>query len=372
MFLALKELQRTKGRFVLLVAAVALLVFLILFQQALQDALVRSFVGAVRNQTAPVLVYSVDGQRTLQGSVVLPELEEAVAAVDGVGAVGRIGASQFSVTAGGDLVDATIIGYDDPALGAPADVTSGRLARTADEVVASDVDAADGFAIGDVVRVEPGGLDLTVVGLASEAQLNVGPTLFATLATYDEAVRARNPDATGGLPNALGVAPEPGLDAAALAERINAAVPEADALTRDAAADATPGVSQVQQSFRIIFGLYAVVVPCVTGLFFLIVTFQKAGALTLLRAVGAPAAALVRSLLVQVVLVVVAGFALGTALFAPLGGGDVGGLALRFDGPTVGAWFVLLLLLSLASAALAARRVLRIDPVAATTGQGLG
>ena len=76
MFLALREIRRAKARFGLLMAAVALLVFLILTQQALQSGLITSFVGAIERQSAPVLVYSVDGQRTLQGSVITPPLEK--------------------------------------------------------------------------------------------------------------------------------------------------------------------------------------------------------------------------------------------------------------------------------------------------------
>ena len=72
MFLALREIRRSKARFGMLVIAVAMLVFLILFQQAIGSALVRAFTGAIENQTAPVLVYSVDGQRVLQGSVITP------------------------------------------------------------------------------------------------------------------------------------------------------------------------------------------------------------------------------------------------------------------------------------------------------------
>ena len=64
MFLAFKEMSRAKVRFALLIAAIGLLVFLILFQQSLQNGLITAFVGAIRDQTAPVLVYSVDGQRT--------------------------------------------------------------------------------------------------------------------------------------------------------------------------------------------------------------------------------------------------------------------------------------------------------------------
>ena len=58
-----------------------------------------------------------------------------------------------------------------------------------------------------------------------------------------------------------------------------------------------------------------VIVFAVAGLFFLIVTFQKANALTLLRAIGAPAGRLVSSLLIQVVIVIGAGLLVGTLLY---------------------------------------------------------
>jgi putative ABC transport system permease protein len=227
-------------------------------------------------------------------------------------------------------------------------------------------------AVGDVITVQPGGLELTVVGLAEDVQLNVSTTLFAPYDSYVAAVQAANPDAGEPLPNVLGVAPVEGVSDDELVERINATSPELDALTRDDAASETPGVAQVQQSFRIIFLLYGLVVPCVTGLFFLIVTFQKADALTLLRAIGAPAGRLVSSLLIQVVLIVALGLALGTLIYFPLSQQRLGGIALRFDVTAVLSWSALLVVLGVVSSLIAARRVLRIDPVEATTGAGVG
>jgi putative ABC transport system permease protein len=166
------------------------------------------------------------------------------------------------------------------------------------------------------------------------------------------------------------VRPAAGVSAAALARRINDASEDADALTRAEAARKSPGVAQVRQSFQVIFLLFGLVVPLVTGLFFLIVTFQKSAALTLLRAIGARSAVLVRSLLIQVVLVMAAGLALGVALYTPLSQLTLGSIALRFDAGAVVFWSVLLLVLGLLSAVVAVRRVLRIDPIEATTGGG--
>ncbi|MFW2332751.1 ABC transporter permease [Ilumatobacter sp.] len=369
MFLALKEMARAKVRFGLLIAAIGMLVFLILFQQSLQNGLLTSFVGAIRNQSAPVLVYSVDGQRVIQGSIITPDLEQVVRSTDGIGDVGRINQGTFTVaTAAAERFDTTLLGYDDPDLGAPAELIDGEYPDAPGEAVGSDADADQGFGIGDTVSIEPGGYEVTIVGLARDVQLNAGPTLFVRSDDYVAAVQSVNPDATSVLPNVMAVSPADGLSAADVVERINAQSQDLDALTKDAAADETPGVSQIQQSFTIIFLLYGLVIPCVTGLFFLIVTFQKSDALTLLRAIGAPAGKLVRSLLFQAVLIIGAGYLLGLALYTPVSQQRLGGIPLRFETNAVIFWAVVLLVLGTASALFSARRVLAIDPIEATTG----
>jgi putative ABC transport system permease protein len=378
MFLALKEMARAKTRFGLLVAAIALLVFLILFQQSVQNGLITGFVGAIRNQNAPVLVYSVDGQRVIQGSVITPELDAQVRSADGVGATGLVGQGTFTGApsgAGGSTFDTTIIGYelgaDGQGLGAPSELVAGRYPTDELEAVASTGGDYE-FALGDTVVLQPGGFSIEVVGLAEDIQLNVAPTLFTSYDTWSGAVRSVNPDAGEPLPNVVAAAPVDGVTPDELVENINAQSLDLDALTRQDAAAETPGVAQVQQSFRLIFLLYGLVVPCVTGLFFLIVTFQKANALTLLRAIGAPAGRLVSSLLIQVVIMIGAGLIIGTAMYFPLSQAELGGISLRFETGAVIFWSVLLLTLGVASSLVAARRVLRIDPIEATTGAGVG
>jgi putative ABC transport system permease protein len=372
MFLALTEMRRAKGRFALLIVAIGMLVFLILFQQSLQNGLVTSFIGAIRNQSAPVLVYSVDGQRVIQGSIITPDLEASVRTAGGVGEVGRIGQGTFTVLADGEPFDTStsILGYEDPDLGAPRELVEGRFPEASGEAVGSDADAENGFGVGDTVAIQPGGFEITIVGLAQDVQLSAGPTLFVPYETYVAAVQSVNPDAAEPLPNVLGVAPADGATAGDAVAGINAESTDLDALTRDDAADNTPGVSQVQQSFQIIFLLYGLVIPCVTGLFFLIITFQKSRALTLLHAIGAPAGRLVTSLLIQAIIIVGAGFLIGLALYTPVSQLRLGGIPLRFETTAVVVWAILLMVLGVGSSFFAARRVLAIDPMEATTGGG--
>ena len=378
MFLALKEMARAKVRFALLVAAIALLVFLILFQQSLQNGLITGFIGAIRNQSAPVLVYSVDGQRTVQGSIITPELDTQVRAAPGVGEIGHIGQGTFTgqpLAGDGDTYDTSLFGYElgpeGEGLGHPTTLIEGRLPTADFEGVASDADVDLGYGVGDVITLLPGDLEITIVGVAEDVQLNVSPTIFTSYDTYIAAVQSRNPDAGTPLPNVLAVSPAEGTTPDQLVTSINDQSLELDALTREDAAADTPGVAQVQQSFNIIFLLYGLAVPCVTGLFFLIITFQKANSLTLLRAIGAPARRLVASLLIQVVIIVGLGLIVGTLLYLPLTGRNIGGLQLRFETGAVIFWSVLLMSLGVLSSLVAARRVLRIDPIEATTGAGV-
>ncbi|HTO00261.1 MAG TPA: hypothetical protein VL068_06260 [Microthrixaceae bacterium] len=370
MNLGLREMRRAWGRFVLLAASVGLLAFLILFQQAIQDGLITAFVGAIRNQNAPVIVYSLEGQRILQASLLTPDQVKSIASIEGVEKTARVQQSTYSVELdGSDVNDAAVIGSSSQGVFMPDKLSAGRYPRSRFEAVGS----ASDFRVGDkvVVTASPKGSasTLTVVGLAREVQLNVTATLFTDIETSEAVAHAYNPSTPGGFTNAVAIRPSKGTSADLLVDRINSSFPDVEALTRDAAADRSPGVAQVRQSFQIIFLLYALVVPLVTGLFFLILTLQKADSLTLLRAMGARASTLARSLLAQSLVVLAGGLLLAVAMFYPLSRLELGAIALRFDVGVVALWAGILVTLGLLSTLVSLRRVMRIDPVAASTGK---
>ena len=372
MFLAFREIRRSKVRFGLLIAAVALLSFLILFQSAIQNSLIRQFVGGVRNQTAPVLVFNVDGRRFPQSSTVNAELEAKVRATDGVAGIGEIYQGTFPIEAKGTTKATSVLGYTDPDLGGPGPLVDGRMPRAAGEVVANAGNAEDGYDLGATVTVQPAGVTLKVVGLADDVGINVLPTLFTTADTYLTVLQTRNPAATLDVPNVLGIAPASGTSVAQLTTRLNRADDSIDALSRADAADLNPGIESIKQSFTVILVLFGLVVPLVCGLFFLILTFQKANSLVLLRALGAPARRLVQALLVQVALVLGVGLGVAVGGFALLTRGKTGSLRLSFDVANVGFWVAILVVLGVASAAASIRRVLAVDPNQATGGGGVG
>ncbi|MFN8051557.1 MAG: FtsX-like permease family protein [Acidimicrobiales bacterium] len=367
MFLAIRELGRAKVRFLLLGGAVGLLVFLILFQQALLGGLITQFIGALRNQSATVLVYGAESRQNLEGSRVDATAVDAVAKVRGVADAGPLGQGTFTVTAKGKQADATLMGYRLGGPGQPTTLSNGRLATGDFEAVVSDGDTAKGFALGSTVTVEPGGRSIRIVGVATDARYSVTPTLFVSYATYEAARRTANPDAGAITPSAVAVTVDRGADVDVVAARITRSVDGTEALTRATAVSSSPGVSSVQQSFYVILGLFYIVVPLVAGLFFLIITFQKADSLTLLRALGAKPSMLIRNLLAQVVVVVLGGVILATALLAGAAQGTKS-IGVKVDPTAVGVTAAVILGLALLSSLAAVRRVLAIDPVRAVTG----
>ncbi len=373
MRLALAEMRRAKLRFGLLIGAVTLLVFLILFMQTLSSQLLREFVGGIESQSASVLVYGKDARRSIEGSIVSPEQVKQVAAVDGVAEAAAFGENTFTVrTSASDLNDATIFGYQLGGPGAPTTLSSGRLpGGLAEGVVSSD--AGTGFAIGDRVEVLPGAYGIRIVGLVDDASFNVQPTLFVAYPTYEEAVRAQNPDAQAILPTLVAVDPAPGVSPEVLAARITAQVSGVEALDLDTAVASLPGVSSIQQSFGLILALAFLVVVLITGFFFLILTVQKTQALTLLRAVGASTGYLLGNLLVQVVVVTVIGTALAGGLLALAAATSNAGFQVKTDPVLIVTTGGAVLLLAVAASVGSIRRVARLDPAAATTrGTGGG
>lgn len=363
---------RAKVRFGLLSAAVGLLVFLILFQQALLSGLVNDFIGAVDNQNAPVLVFNEQARQNVEGSFLFSEQQASVVEVDGVARAGPIGQNTYTVEVADERRDAVLFGYELGGLGEPQTLTEGRLPAGPGEAVASAADADAGFGIGDtVVIVGEGSPEVTVVGLADSIRWSVAPTLFASYETFEVAQRAVNPDASEILPSLIAVAPEPGVDVDELTDRIDAQVNGVEALTRQEAVDENPGVQGVQQSFDIILGLAFLVVTLVVGFFFLILTVQKASALTLLRAVGAPSSYLVRNVVIQILLVLASGAAIGVvATVVIVAVAPIGDLSLSVEPASVLVTLAGLVVLSLIGGAAAIRRVLRIEPISATTGAG--
>lgn len=364
MRLGLRDLQRAKLKFALLGGALALLVFLLLFLNTLSTTLLGFFTGAVKHNSAEVLVYNSAARRNLQASRLPPGTVEQVRAVPGVAAAGPIGNTTLTVDVGRGLTDLSLFGWQPGLPGGPARV-SGDVVPNAGEALVDKADEPNGFEIGATITIRPTGKTLRIVGYTTDSRFNVGPTAYAPIDTYRDIVQAANPNAPYVPDNLVGVDVAGGTSVDAVTRSINGTVPSVEALSRDTAVASIPGASSVSQSFNLIVGITFVIVVVVTGFFFMILTVQKLRVFTALRAVGATTGYLASSLVVQVIVMVLLSVATATALLEVAARNSSSAFPLRVDVRLVVTATIAVLAFSLIASLLSVRRIARADPVEA-------
>lgn len=368
------ELKRAKFRFGMLTLGAGLLVFVLLFQQALLTSLLDGMTGAVTRQTAPVLVLSRESQRLVSGSLITPDQFQAVADNPSVGDAAELGITALSFRRGDreKLHNAAIIGFRPDRPGTPTGLSSGRLPEAPDEVVASGEDGPGRYSVGDTLTVVPGDLPLKVVGLTEGGRLGNSPTIWMVWNTYEDMILRAIPDTAVVLPSVVAVEPASGVSVDRLVRDVNDMAPELEALTREDVAEKAPGRGAIWLGFMMVIGLGYVVVAVVIGFFFLTLTVHKEASITTLRAVGAKGSYLVRSLLWQVGVVTIGGLVVGAimmAVAAPLVRSTV---LVTFDPAGVVVTAVPALAVALLGAIPPLRRVLRTNPADVFSRASLG
>jgi putative ABC transport system permease protein len=360
--LALTEMKRAKLRFGLLTAAVALLVFLIVFLSSLSGALLRSFTGALESLPADGLVYSETSRANVQASRLDPSVTGDVADVEGVAAVGPLAVLSANATVNGTPDELQLIGVTPGSPSQPDGLRTGRFPASPTEVA---VDASQATVVlGDTIRVNGSQTDLVVTGTLVGTQFGTD-TAWMTTAGYEALLVELNPGLSAVPINAVAFTVEDGADAVAVAAQVQQAVDGTQVLERSAAIAAIPGVESVSQTFGLLVGITYVIGVVVVGFFFLILTVQKLRTFTLLRASGASTRSLAGSVTGQITAVILIASAIAVALAWGALQGLSTGLPVSIDPMTTSGVVAAVLLASLGAGLLSVRRIAKLDPASA-------
>jgi putative ABC transport system permease protein len=366
-FIALRDLWRSKLRFALLAGAVGLLIFLLLFLNTLSATLLGFFVGAIENNSSDVLVYDDTAHGNLQASRLDPSVVADVTAVVGVAAAAPIGELTLTVEVGGELTDLSLWGVDLNGPGRPEYVVEGRFPEPG-EVVVDKSGMAEGFDIGETITLVPSGTELEIVGYVEDLRYAVVATGYLGFEEWVDIFKAEFPGTPIVPLSLVGVEVEPGEDPTTIGDRITDAVAGVEGLERRAAAAATPGVNSISQSFALIVGITFGVVVLVVGFFFLILTVQKLRGFTMLRALGAGTGYMAWSLIIQIVAVVLLGSLLAAAGLWAATLGSNPAFPLSVDRNLVLTVTIGVLSFSILTGLLSIRRIARADPAEAARG----
>jgi putative ABC transport system permease protein len=364
-FLALRDIRFAKGRFLLMAGVVALITLLLVLLSGLTAGLGNQSVSAIRSlgATADAIAFGAPGVEAPKASFTESQVTAGQVLqwrqADGVEHAEPVGIGQARMAARGSA-NVAVFGLEPGGLLAPAPVDDGLavLSRTAAE------DAGAG--IGG--RIELGGVPFTVAAVVGDQWYSHTPVVWTSLEAWQEVAHLAGAGTPGG-PVATAVA-------VVLDDR-NADGPAARRANADAhtATTSVTGAFQALGSYKsengslvlmqgFLYGISALVIVA----FLSVWTIQRTRDIAVLKALGGSEGYLLRDALAQAAVVLAAGaVAGGTA-------GVLGGLAAGQAAPFLLTPATTLLpvagivLLGLAGALLAVRRVARVDPLAALGG----
>ncbi len=322
-YLALKEMWRNRGRFLLISLVIALITVLVLFIAGLTEGLGNGNREYLEKLNGELVVYKSNVDLSPSASRLSRGTLQDIRHVPGVADAGQISFSNVSVMLSGDkTLGVSLIGVEPGRPGEPP-VVSGRglsdnSAREA--ILDRNVAIRTKLQVGDDIRIKSiqGTKDeyysLKVVGISNGRQNFLQPSLIVPALTFDKikpkgAAALSDPQLVS---NIIAVRLKDPAAIDTMKQTIAAEVKDVVAVDRKTAYEATPGYSaqqgtlSTQQAFVLLIGVLVI------GGFFQIQMLQKVPQIGVLKAIGATNPTIAVAVVVQIIAATMLGIGLGT------------------------------------------------------------
>lgn len=326
MFIALRDIRFAKGRFALMGSVVALITLLVVLLSGLTSGLAGENISAIEN---------LKGDQIAFGSEKISFTDSTVTAEQWKGLGGEpLGITQTHLTHDGSNQAIAVFGSDSLASVRPAD---GEL------VVSPDLD----LAVGETVTI--GDRTYRISALGPDDSYGHTPVVWSTLTDWQRVAHAKPETATVVVLN--GDAPARTLGTHPVTKRESLA--------------GIGSYTSENGSLTLMQGFLFVISALVIGAFFTVWTVQRQGDIAIMKALGASSGYLMRDALSQALIVLAVGGGIGGAV-----GLGVGALAERImpfvlSFSTTLVPVLAMIVLGMAGAVLAVRRITSVDPLIA-------
>lgn len=377
MYLAIKEVWRNKGRFLLISLVIALITTLVLFIAALAEGLALSNREYLSKLDADLIVFQKDVDNLIATSRIGRSKINDIRRVEGVKDVGAIGAATGALIFpdGRESVNVSLIGIEPDSPGMPP-VLAGRTINTLkgnEAVVETRFLSRYGIRIGDMIKIKTiqgtkeKYFDLQVVGQSDSQQYQYAPTMFIPFKTWDQIKpQAVRTGSDGELTsNVIAVKLNNPEEVELMADRIKNQVEGIEVIDKAATIEAVPGyrVQQntlnTQQIFTLLIGVLVI------GGFFQIQLLQKVPLIGVLKAIGASNWIIAVSVISQIIVVTTFGVLLGSAITLLLSVALPAGIPIVFNGSSVIIAVVSLLAIGPVGGLVSVRVAIQVEPLIA-------
>jgi len=324
-YLAVKEIWRSRGRYLLIAGIVALITTLVLFIAALSEGLASANREYIEKLNGELLVFQSGAELSTTASRLGRSRLAELRRVEGIADVGQVGFATAKVPQGDGQSDVNValIGVEPGRPGDPEVIEGQQLVRARSNDVVVDTGVTDrlGLGVGDTIRIkvtqgtEDKFFDLNIVGVTDRRQYFFQPAIFVPFVTWDK-IRPQSSDAIGQgelVSNIAVVKLTDPSNLTAMATKIEQEVTKVQAVDRKTAWEAIPGYAaqqstlNTQRYFTFFIGILVV------GGFFQIQTLQKVAQIGMLKAIGASNFTVGLSAILQIVTTNAIGVAIGTA-----------------------------------------------------------
>ena len=375
-YLALKEIWRNRGRFLLVSMVIALITLLVLFIAGLGEGLGNGNREYISKINAQMLVYLQKSDFVLGASRLDRGMLNEIRRVDGVGEAGPLATSNTSIVLPGDEVLKTALLGVEPGKPGEPKVVEGRQLSTdlAREVLLDrNVILRSDLKIGDIITVRStqGTKDefytLEVVGITDGQSYSLAPSLIVPYFTWDR-VRPKSEaemERPGYTVNAIAIQLESGKDFDTVKQNLLNQVSDIDVADIGTAVQNVPGYS-AQQSTLQTQGVFTLLIGVlVIGGFFQIQVLQKVPQIGVLKAIGSENSIVGAASVIQIIITTTIGVAIGGALTFLLALGFPPTVPIVFNGTTSGIAIAALLLIGPLGGIISVRYAVRIEPLKA-------
>ena len=302
MFLAFKELKYSKTKFILIIAVVTLIGYLVYFLTSLANGLASSYTDAIKKWDADQVVLTVDANDSMMMSYMNQDDYDAVQ-ISGLKTKLGLFPAVINNPLAEDILDSRVdvyfFGIDNDSFIKPSGFKD--LSLEGNQVIVDEELEKEGYKIGDLFGVTGSTQQYEIIGFSSKKTYQTAPVVFMSLDTWQEYRYGtiNTPDLFSGvvvrgnineLPNNL----------------INYSIEDY--------ISTLPGYTAQVLTFSVMIIFLIIITAFVLGIFIYVLTIQKTSMFGVMKAQGISNGYIATSVIIQVFLLVAFGIVVGLVL----------------------------------------------------------
>lgn len=374
-YLALKEVIRNRGRFLLVALVIALITLLVLFIAALGEGLGNGNRQYVANLDAQLIVFLEKSDYIISSSRLETNTARSIRRVEGVADAGAIYTSSSEIVSLDEPLKISMLGVEPGRPGMPS-ILEGREFRSGEAretVIDRNVALRTNIQVGDTIEIrstqgtEDEFFTLEVVGLVDGQSYFFQPTIFVPPATWEKIRPQSESDMTSDTPypNIIAVKLKDPSQVETISALLVERVPNIEVADIETTINNIPGYSaqqgtvQTQGVFTLLIGILVI------GGFFQIQILQKVPQIGVLKAIGSANSMVGLSAVIQIVIVTAMGVGIGGGLTWLFSLGFPPTIPLVFNGVNSLVAIILLLLIGPIGGLVSIVYAVRIEPLKA-------